>query len=61
MSNSGMVLPAAEKSRSTCADETVFDAIESELRRQQDQIELIASKNIVSGAMLAAPSSVLTN
>jgi glycine hydroxymethyltransferase len=39
----------------------VFDLIEAELRRQQEQIELIASENIVSQAVLAAQGSVLTN
>lgn len=43
------------------ADTAVFDAIRAELRRQQDQIELIASENIVSEAVLAAQGSVLTN
>ncbi|MFG1343381.1 serine hydroxymethyltransferase [Xanthobacter autotrophicus DSM 431] len=42
-------------------DTAVFDAIRAELSRQQDQIELIASENIVSEAVLAAQGSVLTN
>jgi glycine hydroxymethyltransferase len=42
-------------------DRAVFDAIGAELKRQQDQIELIASENIVSEAVLAAQGSVLTN
>ncbi|UDQ90001.1 serine hydroxymethyltransferase [Xanthobacter autotrophicus] len=42
-------------------DTAVFDAIRAELRRQQDQIELIASENIVSEAVLRAQGSVLTN
>ena len=42
-------------------DNAVFEAIEQELRRQQDQIELIASENIVSEAVLRAQGSVLTN
>ncbi len=42
-------------------DNEVFAAIDNELRRQQDQIELIASENIVSRAVLAAQGSVLTN
>jgi glycine hydroxymethyltransferase len=45
----------------TTTDAPVFDAIRAELRRQQDQIELIASENIVSEAVLAAQGSVLTN
>jgi len=36
-------------------------AIAAELSRQQDQIELIASENIVSRAVLEASGSVLTN
>jgi glycine hydroxymethyltransferase len=42
-------------------DKAVFDAIRNELARQQDQIELIASENIVSRAVLEAQGSVLTN
>ena len=43
------------------ADKDVFDAIQLELKRQQNQIELIASENIVSRAVLQAQGSVLTN
>lgn len=43
------------------ADINVFNAIEEELHRQQSQIELIASENIVSKAVLRAQGSVLTN
>src|SRR6516164_2294786 len=43
------------------ADPEVFDSIGREFRRQQDQIELIASENIVSRAVLEAQGSVLTN
>jgi glycine hydroxymethyltransferase len=42
-------------------DHAVFGAIDRELKRQQHQIELIASENIVSQAVLAAQGSVLTN
>jgi glycine hydroxymethyltransferase len=42
-------------------DREVFSAIKKELTRQQDQIELIASENIVSRAVLQAQGSVLTN
>src|ERR1700744_1645047 len=35
--------------------------LDAELKRQQDQIELIASENIVSRAVLEAQGSVLTN
>ncbi len=43
------------------ADGDVAAAIAAELDRQQNQIELIASENIVSKAVLEAQGSVLTN
>jgi glycine hydroxymethyltransferase len=43
------------------ADPEIFDAIGREMVRQQDGIELIASENIVSRAVLEAQGSVLTN
>ena len=43
------------------ADAELFGAIRSELGRQRDEIELIASENIVSRAVLEAQGSVLTN
>ncbi len=42
-------------------DPEIFDAIAHELDRQRDEIELIASENIVSKAVLEAQGSVLTN
>ena len=42
-------------------DSEVADAMGLELRRQQDNIELIASENYVSPAVMAAMGSVLTN
>ena len=42
-------------------DSEVADAIELELNRQRNNIELIASENIVSKAVLEAMGSVLTN
>ena len=42
-------------------DPELAEAIRHELRRQQDQIELIASENVVSLAVLEAQGSVLTN
>ncbi|OWU85043.1 serine hydroxymethyltransferase [Oceanicola sp. 22II-s10i] len=42
-------------------DPEIFDAITKELGRQRDEIELIASENIVSAAVLEAQGSVLTN
>jgi len=43
------------------ADPDVFSSVAKELERQQTQIELIASENIVSKAVLEAVGSVLTN
>ncbi len=43
------------------ADRAVEDAIEREQRRQRDGVELIASENFVSAAVLRAVGSVLTN
>jgi glycine hydroxymethyltransferase len=43
------------------ADSEIFDAIEKELGRQRETIELIASENIVSKAVLEAQGSILTN
>ncbi|MGH6875787.1 MAG: serine hydroxymethyltransferase [Rhizomicrobium sp.] len=43
------------------ADPEVSRAIGNELRRQQEKVELIASENIVSRAVLEAQGSVLTN
>src|SRR5216110_2064247 len=42
-------------------DPAVADAVHDEVKRQQTQIELIASENIVSRAVLEAQGSVLTN
>jgi len=47
--------------RLAAADPDLAAAIRGELRRQQNQIELIASENIVSLAVLEAQGSVLTN
>ena len=43
------------------ADPALFEAVREELGRQQGQIELIASENIVSRAVLEAQGSILTN
>jgi len=43
------------------ADKDIFDAIRSELGRQRHEIELIASENIVSRAVMEAQGTVLTN
>ena len=42
-------------------DFEVFEAIQSELKREREHIELIASENFVSRAVLEAQGSVLTN
>ena len=42
-------------------DPDVWAAIRGEVKRQQDQIELIASENIVSPAVLVAQGSAMTN
>jgi glycine hydroxymethyltransferase len=61
-----MKAPAASKSGFFTAsiadgDPEVADAIGKELGRQQNEIELIASENIVSKAVLEAAGTVLTN
>ena len=43
------------------SDPDLFRSMERELNRQQNQIELIASENIVSRAVLEAQGSILTN
>jgi glycine hydroxymethyltransferase len=43
------------------ADPEIADVVARELGRQRDEIELIASENIVSRAVLEAQGSVLTN
>lgn len=42
-------------------DKDIYNLIEKELKRQQDGIELIASENIVSEAVMEAMGSYLTN
>ena len=42
-------------------DPDLWAAVQAELKRQQEKIELIASENIVSRAVLEAQGSVLTN
>src|SRR5699024_4641774 len=42
-------------------DPELYQAIEDEKKRQQDNIELIASENFVSEAVMEAMGSVLTN
>ncbi len=42
-------------------DPEIYDAIKNELKREQDNLELIASENFASLAVLQAQGSVLTN
>ena len=42
-------------------DRDVYDIIQKELKRQREQVELIASENIVSRAVMEAQGSILTN
>ncbi|MGQ7422295.1 serine hydroxymethyltransferase [Streptococcus suis] len=42
-------------------DKEVWEAIQAEEKRQQNNIELIASENVVSKAVMAAQGSILTN
>src|ERR1043166_9995745 len=42
-------------------DPRIFKAIRSELKRQQDGLELIASENYASEAVMEAQGSVMTN
>ena len=42
-------------------DKEIYYLVQDELKRQQEQIELIASENIVSRAVMEAQGSVLTN
>lgn len=60
MADSGLAVAVAAASGAE-RDVEVFDAIAAELGRQRHEIELIASENIVSAAVLRAQGSVLTN
>ena len=42
-------------------DSAIYNIIQKELLRQQEQVELIASENIVSRAVMEAQGSILTN
>ena len=42
-------------------DPEIAEVIDAELSRQRNKLELIASENIVSSAVMAAQGSVLTN
>jgi glycine hydroxymethyltransferase len=47
--------------RLSARDPEIFAALKDELRREQDQLELIASENVVSQAVIDAVGSILTN
>ena len=47
--------------KTSISDAVIASAVAEELDRQQNQIELIASENIVSASVMAAQGSVLTN
>ena len=51
----------ADSDRIASIDPELWGALQSELRRQEEGIELIASENYASPAVLAAQGSVLTN
>lgn len=55
------LFPGFFKEKLAKTDPKVAKAIAAELSRQQNEIELIASENIVSRAVLEAQGSVLTN
>ena len=55
-----VALPPMQRSLAD-TDPEVADAIRSETRRQADGLELIASENFVSSAILEAAGSVMTN
>ena len=55
------LFPGFFKDKLAKADPKIARAIKSELLRQQNEIELIASENIVSRAVLEAQGSVMTN
>ncbi len=55
------LFPGFFKEKLAKADPKIAKAIAAELGRQQNEIELIASENIVSRAVLEAQGSVMTN
>ena len=52
-------MPSFENLKNT--DEKIYNAIQGELKRQRDKIELIASENFVSDSVMEAMGSYLTN
>ena len=58
---SGAIFPDFFSSDLASVDPAIAEAIKDELSRQQHEIELIASENIVSKAVLEAQGSIMTN
>jgi glycine hydroxymethyltransferase len=58
---SGPLYPGFFKDRLAKTDPKIAKTIAAELKRQQEKIELIASENIVSRAVMDAQGSVMTN
>ena len=58
---SGIIHPGFFSGELKATDPELFGSIKGELKRLQNQIELIASENIVSNAVLEAIGSVMTN
>ncbi|MBD20883.1 MAG: serine hydroxymethyltransferase [Rhodospirillaceae bacterium] len=58
---SGVIHPGFFSTKLEKQDPELFGSIKGELKRLQNQIELIASENIVSNAVLEAIGSVMTN
>ena len=52
-------MPSFENLKRT--DEEVYEAIQKELTREKNKIELIASENFVSPAVMEAMGSYMTN
>ncbi len=60
-SRAAPLYPGFFKDKLAKADPKIARAITNELKRQQQEIELIASENIVSRAVLEAQGSIMTN
>ena len=60
-SRAALLYPGFFKDKLAKADPKIARAITNELKRQQQEIELIASENIVSRAVLEAQGSIMTN
>src|SRR3954462_15763031 len=56
-----MKVPESFRKNLKSADPVIYSAIQKELDREEDGLELIASENYVSHAVLEAQGSILTN